>query len=353
TTTTPPTQTKTPPTQTKTPPTPTKKNKKPKIKVKSKKVHDKKVQVAIQKAKFYPHNFGAFTRVIHTCCFEKNKVMNYDAWWTDSSKKELVVQMRVYIPANSQYIPSKFRSAVFDGNRRLAYFRISDGVPASWYASPNATSSQINNTKAPSGRYYGEAHIKASDIKGDLITFQTYYISNTKNEKGIDKGKWSKTVKINKNKLAIDNPKSKVRRTVLITPPASQNPILTYKVDKATMNFTGCVNKTNKNKLDLTMTANVPANFNYILSAYQANYTDGANKKIKVLGLSSNMLPEGAKASSLTAVNPPAGEYKGTTTIAKVPDLKLGLFYNTEDSNTAKGFLAGQTVLTNRFPVCQ
>ena len=76
----------TPPTPTKKPPTPTKKNGKPKIKVVSKKVRDNKTKAALDKAKkrkttkkttvkpFYPHNFESFTRVIHTCCFEKNKV---------------------------------------------------------------------------------------------------------------------------------------------------------------------------------------------------------------------------------------------------------------------------------------
>ncbi|MEI8338978.1 MAG: hypothetical protein WCF91_03575 [bacterium] len=374
---TPPTQTKTPPTQTKTPPTPTKKNGKPKIKVVSKKVRDNKTKAALDKAKkrkatkkttvkpFYPHNFESFTRVIHTCCFEKNKVMNYDAWWTDASKKELVVQMRVYIPANSQYIPSKFRSAVFDGNRRLAYFRISDGVPANWYASPKATYAQVNNSKAPTGRYYGEAHIKAKDIKGDLLKFQTYYIAGAKSEPGISKDMWAKTVKINKSKLSADNPKSNWRRTELIADKPSTNTLLTYKVDKATISFTGCVNKQNKNKLDLTMTANVPANFNHILQSFQANYLDGSNKKITVLSSNKN-LPEKAEASSLNTVNPPAGEYSGDTTINKVSVLNLNLFHNTTATAKAEknaitattlknsgGLVASTSSLTATWPQCK
>jgi len=353
------------------------KNGKPKIKVVSKKDRDNKTKAAIDKAKkrkttkkttvkpFYPHNFESFTRVIHTCCFEKNKVMNYDAWWTDASKKELVVQMRIYVPSNSQYIPSKFRSAVFDGNRRLAYFRISDGVPKDWSASPQATNTQLNNSKAPTGRYYGEAHIKAKDIKGDLLTFQTYYIPVSKDEPGINKAMWSKTVKINKNKLAVDNPKSKVRRTKLIADKPSTNTLLTYKVDKATISFTGCVNKQNKDKLDLTMTANVPANFNHILQSFQANYLDGSNKKITVLSSNKN-LPKKAKASSLNAVNPPAGEYSGATTINKVNVLNLSLFHNTTatakaeknavTANTLKnsgGLVASTSSLTATWPQCK
>ncbi|NDC21940.1 hypothetical protein EBZ57_01040 [bacterium] len=375
--TTPPTPTKKPPTPTKKPPTPTKKNGKPKIKVVSKKVRDNKTKAALDKAKkrkatkkttvkpFYPHNFESFTRVIHTCCFEKNKVMNYDAWWTDASKKELVVQMRVYIPANSQYIPSKFRSAVFDGNRRLAYFRISDGVPANWYASPKATYAQVNNSKAPTGRYYGEAHIKAKDIKGDLLKFQTYYIAGAKSEPGISKDMWAKTVKINKSKLSADNPKSNWRRTELIADKPSTNTLLTYKVDKATISFTGCVNKQNKNKLDLTMTANVPANFNHILQSFQANYLDGSNKKITVLSSNKN-LPEKAEASSLNTVNPPAGEYSGDTTINKVSVLNLNLFHNTTATAKAEknaitattlknsgGLVASTSSLTATWPQCK
>ncbi|MEI8338887.1 MAG: hypothetical protein WCF91_03080, partial [bacterium] len=99
--------------------------------------------------------------------------------------------------------------------------------------------------------------------------------------------------------------------------------------------------------------ATVPANFKHILRGYQANLSVPAGKSIVVLGLDKTKLPSGATADALDKINPQAGVYTGTTTIAKVPDLKLAMFYNTKDANSAKGFFAGQTVLTNRFPVCQ
>jgi len=305
---------------------------------------------------WYPHNYSTLTRVIHS--YTKNgkqlgPLYNYDAWWSDKTKKVLVVQMRVSIPANSPYTPANFRGEVFDGNRQLTYFRISQPVPSNWTNSPKASYEQIIRPKAPAGRYLGEAHINASDIKGSTLTFHGFYLADK--NKGTNNAAYNDTVKINKTKIVADDKAvpTKHRGWPQFPIATTPNTILSFENDKATFLYTGCVNKTDKTKLDISVSANVPVNFNHILRGYQANLSVPGGKSIVVLGLDKTKLPAGAAANALDKVKPQAGVYSGTTTITKVPDLKLGLFYNTKDSNSAKGFLAGQTVLTNRFPVCQ
>ena len=305
---------------------------------------------------WYPHNYEALTRVLHNYTKtgkQLGPLYNYDAWWSDSTKKVLIVQMRVGIPANSPYTPANFRAEVLDGNRQLTYFRISQPVPSTWTNSPKASYNQIIRDKAPKGRYLGEAHINASDIKGSTLTFHAFYLADK--NKGTNNAAYNDTVKISKTKIVADN-KSKAtkhRGWPQFPVAATPNTILSFENDKATFQYSGCVNKTDKTKLDISVSANVPVNFKHILRGYQANLSVPAGKSIVVLGLDKTKLPAGATADALDKINPQAGVYTGTTTIAKVPDLKLAMFYNTKDANSAKGFFAGQTVLTNRFPVCQ
>ena len=305
---------------------------------------------------WYPHNYEALTRVLHNYTKtgkQLGPLYNYDAWWSDSTKKVLIVQMRVSIPANSPYTPADFRAEVLDGNRQLTYFRISQPVPSNWTSSPKASYNQIIHSKAPKGRYLGEAHINASDIKGNTLTFHAFYLADK--NKGTNNAAYNDTVKISKTKIVADNKAkaTKHRGWPQFPVAATPNTILSFENDKASFLYTGCVNKTDKTKLDISVNATVPANFKHVLKGYQANLSVPAGKSIVVLGLDKTKLPAGATADALDKINPRAGIYTGTTTIAKVPDLKLGLFYNTKDAKSAKGFMAGQTVLTNRVPVCQ
>lgn len=301
---------------------------------------------------WYPHNYPTLTRALHNFT-PKGPLYNYDVWWSDSTKKVLIVQMRVNIPANSPYTPANFRGEVMDGNRQLTYFRISQPVPSNWANSPKASYSQIGREKAPAGRYLGEAHINAADIKGQALTFHGFYLAD-KNKK-TNNAVYNDTVKINKTKIVADDKAKATKHRGWPQFPISNSPntILAFESDKATFTYNGCVNKTDKTKLDISVNATVPANFKHILRGYQANLKTPEGKSLVVLGLDKTKLPAGASADALDKINPQAGVYTGTTTIAKVPDLSLRLFYNTKDSNSAKGFMAGQTVLTKRFPVCQ